>query len=272
MASGSPITSSEADPLAAWFRRWRDAGRTALIPYVTTGYPDRAATPALLSALADAGADMVELGVPFSEPVADGPTIQRSSEAALAGGTTLAGVLEQLADFRSRRELPVVLFSYLNPILAYGLDRFCRDAASAGAQGVLITDLPLDGDADIEDTLERSPLSLVRLIAPNSPPERALRIARRAQGFAYYVARLGVTGAGAELRAELVAEVRALREQAGVPVAVGFGISTPAHAALLAGAADGVVVGSALIDALDRGGTGAAADLLARMRTALDAA
>ena len=163
-----------------------------------------------------------------------------------------------------------MLFSYLNPILAYGLERFCRDAVQAGAQGVLITDLPLDGDPEIEGVLERSPLSLVRLIAPNSPPERALRIARRAQGFAYYVARLGVTGAGAELRGELAAEVQELRAQAQVPIAVGFGVSTPEHAALLGPAADGVVVGSALIDALDRGGIGAAADLLRRMRAALD--
>lgn len=271
MASGSPIISSETDPLAPHFRRWREAGRTALITYVTTGYPEPAATPALLAALAAAGADVIELGVPFSEPVADGPTIQRASEAALARGTTLAGVLAQLAAFRAHHATPVVLFSYLNPLLAYGLDRFCRDAVAAGAQGVLITDLPLDGDPDIESTLERSALSLVRLIAPNAPRERALRIAQRAQGFAYYVARLGVTGAGVELRRELAQEVRALRGDTEIPVAVGFGISTPEHAALVGEAADGVVVGSALIDALDRGGIEAAADLVGRMRAALDA-
>lgn len=271
MASASPTTSSEQDPLAPYFRRWREAGRTALIPYVTTGYPTPADTPALLDALASAGADIIELGVPFSEPVADGPTIQRASERALAQGMTLERVLEQLASFRARHQTPVVLFSYLNPILARGLERFCADAAAAGAQGVLITDLPLDGDAAIERTLEQSPLALVRLIAPNSPPERALRIAQRAQGFAYYVARLGVTGAGARLRDELAAEVRALRERTEVPVAVGFGISTPEHAALVAGAADGVVVGSALIDALDRDGITGAAALLAGMRAAIDA-
>lgn len=271
MASGSLITSSEIDPLARRFRQWRETGRTALIPYVTTGYRTPAETPALLDALAGAGADIIELGVPFSEPVADGPTIQRASEAALAQGMTLPGVLEQLAGFRARHATAVVLFSYLNPVLAYGLDRFCRDAASAGAQGVLLTDLPLDGDPEIEATLERSALSLVRLIAPNSPRPRALQIAQRAQGFAYYVARLGVTGAGAELRHELAQEVRALKGDTQVPIAVGFGISTPEHAALVGGAADGVVVGSALIDALDRGGVPAAAGLLASMRAALDA-
>lgn len=271
MASASPNISSEQDPLAPRFRRWREAGHTALIPYITTGYPSPADTAALLAALAGAGADVIELGVPFSEPVADGPTIQRASQRALEQGVTLARVLEQLAQFRARFETPVVLFSYLNPVLNYGLERFCADAAAAGAHGVLITDLPLDGDAEMEVALERSPLALVRLIAPNTPRERALRIAARSQGFAYYVARLGVTGAGASMRDELVREVRALREQTDTAIAVGFGVSTPAHAQLVAGAADGVVVGSALIDALDRGGVAEAQRLLAGMRSALDA-
>lgn len=267
----SPIISSDTDPLARCFGAWRETGRRALIPYITTGYPSLAALPALLDALVEGGADVIELGVPFSDPVADGPTIQRSSQIAIENGVTMAHVLGALAEFRARHATPVVIFSYLNPVLGYGLTRFCTDAAAAGATGVLLTDLPLGGDVAIEDELERSPLSLVRLVAPNTPAARARRIAARAQGFIYYVARLGVTGAGDQLRAQLAAEVSALRSGTDVAVAVGFGISTPAHAALVGSVADGVVVGSALIDALDRGGSKAAAALLAGMRAALDA-
>lgn len=264
-----PTTSSEPDPLAPWFARWRAAGHTALIPYLTAGYPTLADTAALLPALADAGADIIELGVPFSDPVADGPTIQRSSQRALEQGVTLEAVLAQLAAFRSGHETPVVLFSYLNPILSFGVERFCQAAATAGAQGVLLTDLPVGGDPDLEALLEASPLALVRLVAPTTPPERALLIARRAQGFVYYIARLGVTGTGPELRPELARELRALRQRTSTPLAVGFGVSTPAHAALLAPEADGVVVGSALIEAFDGGGITAAARLTAELRQAL---
>lgn len=265
-----PITSSEIDPLAPCFARWRSSGRTALIPYVTAGYPGAAATTSLLAALADAGADVIELGIPFSDPVADGPTIQRSSQLALDQGMTVNAVLELLAGFRARYDTPVVLFSYLNPILARGVDEFCREALAAGAQGLLLTDLPVGGDAELESRLEASPLALVRLVAPTTPPARALEIARRAQGFLYYIARLGVTGAGRELRPELVQELRALRKLTSIPLAVGFGVSTPDHARLIAAEADGVVVGSALIDAQDAGGVPAAAALVGALRVALD--
>lgn len=265
----SPIISSEIDPLAPHFRRWRSAGHTALIPYLTAGYPSTADTAELLAALAAAGADIIELGVPFSDPVADGPTIQRSSQRALEQGMTPAGVLDLLADFRSRFDTPVVLFTYLNPVLAAGVASFCQRAVAAGAQGLLLTDLPVDGDPPLEAMLEGSPLALVRLIAPTTPAERALRIAERAQGFVYYIARLGVTGAGRALRPELANELQALRQRTSTPVAVGFGVSTPEHARMLAGAADGVVVGSALIDALDVGGVSGAASLLASLRRAL---
>jgi tryptophan synthase alpha chain len=266
----SPITSSDRDPLASYFAPWRSAGRTALIPYLTAGYPTAAHTAELLAALAGAGADIIELGVPFSDPVADGPTIQRSSQRALEQGTTLDSVLDLLASFRSHFATPVVLFSYLNPVLARGVERFCGEAVAAGAQGLLLTDLPLGGDPPLEEMLEQSPLSLVRLIAPTTPPERALRIAERAQGFVYYIARLGVTGAGRDLRPAVVGELQALRARTSTPVAVGFGVSTPEHARLLASAADGVVVGSALIDALDAGGITAAAALIASLRRGLD--
>ena len=192
MASRSPTISS--DPLAALFADWRSAGRTALIPYITAGYPEPDTTAELLSALAEAGADVIELGVPFSDPVADGPTIQRSSQRALEHGITLDWTLSALSGFRQHFDTPVVIFTYLNPVLAHGTDRFIADALDAGAQAVLLTDLPLDADPELENTLEESPLALVRLLAPTTARARALEIARRTQGFLYYVARLGVTG------------------------------------------------------------------------------
>ncbi len=269
MASRSPTISS--DPLAASFAEWRSEGRTALIPYVTAGYPEPAATADLMRALADAGADVIELGVPFSDPVADGPTIQRSSQRALEHGITLDWTLSALADFRQHAETPVVIFTYLNPVLAHGANRFISDALEAGAQAVLLTDLPLGADPELEESIESSPLALVRLLAPTTNRARALEIARRTQGFLYYVARLGVTGARDSLRAELLQELRALRADVDVPVAVGFGISNEAQARTVAESADGIVVGSAVIDALDRGGVASAADLISRMRRALDA-
>jgi tryptophan synthase alpha chain len=270
MASASPTILPETDPLAARFALLRERGRCALIPYVTAGYPTRAATGPLLDALAEAGADVIELGVPFSDPVADGPTIQRSSFVALEAGTTLATVFATLRAFRDRHDVPVVLFSYLNPVLGHGVAAFLRDAVRAGAEGLLLTDLPAGADFELERAFEEAPLSFVRLVAPTTPRERLLRIAHDAQGFLYYVGRLGVTGARSELRAETLADVERLRTEVGVPVAVGFGVSTPAQAAEIARVADGVIVGSALIDALDAGGVDAAAALLRAMRTAID--
>ncbi len=268
MGSRSPTISS--DTIDARFAAWRAAGHRALIPYLTCGFPDPAATPGLLDALADGGADIIELGVPFSDPVADGPTIQRASQVALAHGVTLAQTLDVLRAFRRRHDTAVVLFTYLNPLLRYGVERFVRDAADAGAQGVLVTDLPVGGDTAIERALEASPLRLIRLIAPTTPRGRAQEIAAGAHGFVYYIARTGVTGASTALRASLADEVAALRAVTSVPVAVGFGISTPAQAAAVAAAADGVIVGSALIDAIEQGGVEAARALMRAMRRAID--
>jgi tryptophan synthase alpha chain len=271
MALVSPITSSERDPLAAHFAAWRAAGRRALIPYVTAGYPAPDATGPLLDALAAAGADVIELGVPFSDPVADGPTIQRSSWAALQHGVSLRWTLDALRAFRTRSSVPIVLFSYLNPVYGYGVDRFIADAVDAGAAGVLLTDLPVGADPGLERAFQESALAFVRLVAPTTPRDRLATIAASAQGFLYYVGRMGVTGARASLRPETLAEVAALRATADVPVAVGFGVSTPEQAAIVAGVADGVIVGSALIDALDEGGVAGAARLLSEMRDAIDA-
>jgi tryptophan synthase alpha chain len=270
MASVYPTTLSELDPLAAHFGALRAAGRTALIPYVTAGYPTRSDTAELLSALADAGADIIELGVPFSDPVADGPTIQRSSQRALEQGANLEWTLDALRSFRRQSSVPVVVFSYLNPVIAYGVDRFITDAAAAGAAGVLLTDLPVDTDPELERLFQQSPLAFIRLAAPTTARERLLRIAATAQGFLYYVGNMGVTGARSELRRETLREVAALRESVSLPIAVGFGVSTAEHAARIAAVADGVVVGSALIDILDSTGIDGVARFIAGLRTAID--
>lgn len=257
--------------IGAAFAARRAEGRAALVPYVTAGYPERGSTVPVLEALSEAGGDVLELGVPFSDPLADGPTIQRSSYVSLQNGTTLGGVLEDLARFRAARPTPVVLFTYLNPVLSYGPERFLRDAVEAGANGLLLTDLPTGADPDLERQVVESPLDLVRLIAPTTPLDRVPDVARGGSGFVYYISRTGVTGARAELRRALAEEVRRVRAAVDLPVAVGFGISTPEQAAQVGAAADGVVVGSALVSALEAGGAAAAADLLRSLRTGMDA-
>lgn len=265
-----PTISSDVDPLAHRFASLRAEARCALIPYLTAGYPSPDRTAALLDVLADGGADVIELGVPFSDPVADGPTIQRSSQRALEQGVSLRWTLDALRSFRERHDVPVVIFSYLNPILGYGADRFIAEAVEAGASGVLITDLPAGGDAALERTFQESPLSFVRLVAPTTPRDRLEHIAAEAQGFLYYVGSMGVTGARRDLRADTLAEVASLRSRVDVPVAVGFGISTPEQARRMADVADGVIVGSALIDALDRDGDAGVARLMRELRAAID--
>lgn len=249
----------------------RGRGQSALIPYVTAGHPEADGTPSLLRAVADAGADVIELGIPFSDPLADGPTIQRSSFRALQTGTTVGKVLEALRDFRSTHATPVVLFTYLNPVLRYGLDAFLADARGAGAQGLLVTDLPAGVDPPLEARIRGSGLDLIRLVAPTTPPERVPVIAAGGSGFLYYISRTGVTGARAALREALAAEVARVRGAVSLPVAVGFGISTPALAAEVGAVADGVVVGSALIEVLDRGGIPEGAAFVAALRRGMDA-
>lgn len=270
----APISSDAAAStgrLTGRLRDRREAGRRLLVPYLTAGFPTRGDTPALMHALARAGADVIELGVPFSDPLADGPTIQRSSQLSLDAGGSLRATLDALREFRERDdETPVVLFTYLNPVFRHGIERFIHDSVEAGADGILLTDLPLGADRDLEERLERSPLALVRLVAPTTPPERARRIAERAQGFLYYISRTGVTGARVGLRQELRGEVEALRAAASVPVVVGFGISTPEQAREVAAMADGVVVGSALIEVIRAGVDGAEA-FVRGLREGLDA-
>ena len=259
--------------LSAIGRRFRERaaeGRGVLIPYLTAGFPDPSTTVAMMEVAADAGADVLELGIPFSDPLADGPTIQRSSFVALQKGTTVDTVLAALRMFRARRDTPVVLFTYLNPVLRRGLGHFCSEAADAGADGLLLTDLPVGCDPGMEELVKGAGLDWIRLLAPTTPRERVPLVAQGGSGFLYYISRTGVTGARTELRSELAAEVVALRELVTLPIAVGFGISTPEQARMVALAAEGVVVGSALVARLERDGVEGAAAFLRALRQGMD--
>lgn len=257
--------------LGQTFERLRARGRRGLVVYVTAGHPRPELVPRLLAMLADCGADIIELGIPFSDPLADGPVIQRASWQALQHGVTPRRVLEWVEGCAGGGA-PVVLFGYLNPVLQYGPEAFVRDAASAGAAGLLLTDLPAGTDPELEAALRHPDVALVRLVAPTTAPERAREIARISQGFLYYISRTGVTGPRPELAANLRREVQELRAHTRVPVAVGFGISTADQARLVAEVADGVVVGSAVVAALEGGGLEAAARVAREIRQGIDAA
>ena len=262
----SAITLSESRLSATW-ARLRAARRTALIPYLTAGYPSPEASLDALGA-ADEVADIIEVGVPFSDPLADGPTIQRSTFEALKAGMTLAGTLELIS--RARLERPVVVFSYLNPILRYGVERFLQQADRVGVAGLLLTDLPAGSDPTVESAVQASRLDLIRLVAPTTRPERLTVAVEGAEGFIYLVARLGVTGASASLAGGLSDSIVRLRRATSLPIAVGFGISTPSQASEVARMADGVVVGSALVDILGREGVEGAGTFLRSLREGLD--
>lgn len=253
--------------LSERFAALRAEDRRALVCYVTAGHPDRARSLALLRGLAAAGADVLELGVPFSDPVADGPVIQASSQCALEQGMTLDGALELLAE--ARLPVPVVLFSYLNPVIAAG-PRVLERAHAAGAHGVLITDLPVGADPAREAWFGEGPLDFVRLVAPTTPRDRMALIATHGRGFVYLISRLGVTGMRETVSAALPATIAQLRSVCTLPICVGFGISTPAQAATVGALADGIVVGSAIVQAAGEGVEHAVA-LARRMRAALDA-
>lgn len=258
------------------FARLRAAGRKALIPFVTAGDPALEATVPVLHALVAAGADLIELGVPFSDPMADGPVIQRSSERALARGAGLGYVLGCVKEFRRRdAETPLVLMGYLNPVEIHGVERFAAEAAAAGVDGVLLVDLPPEEAAETRATLAGNGLTLITLAAPTTRRERLQRIAAEAEAYLYYVSFAGVTG-GDKLAVEGLRErVTELREHSAVPVAVGFGVKDATDAAAVAAFADGVVVGSALVERLSAAETperaaAVAGEFLAPLRRALD--
>lgn len=238
-------------PIAARWRAVQGEHRAALIPYLTAGFPTPAAGVETLRMVEAAGADLVEVGVPFSDPLADGVTIQRSTQKALDQGMTAARVLELIHEAALR--IPVVIMTYLNPVLAYGVERFLADAHAAGASGLLLTDFPAGADPELERLVTASPLALIRLIAPTTTQARLARAVRGASGFIYLISRLGVTGVRNEVPSDVASHVTRIRAVTPLPVAVGFGISTAAQARAAARVADGVVVGSALVEALGAG-------------------
>jgi tryptophan synthase alpha chain len=241
------------------FEALRAAGELGLVAFVTAGDPSLEATERIVPALAEAGADVIELGVPFSDPIADGPVIQRASERALRAGTTLHNVIELVARLRKRTDVPLVLFSYLNPILQLGLERFARDAATAGADGVLVTDATPEEFERERQTLQAAGLDTIFLAAPTTTPARLARITAASSGFLYLISRTGVTGERDALPAELPELIRRVRAATRLPIAVGFGISQPGHVSVLGGLADAAVVGSALVAEIERAPTAKAA-------------
>jgi len=253
-------------------RRFEELGRRGemgLVAFLSAGDPSLAATESFVLALAEAGADVIELGVPFSDPVADGPAIQRSSERALRAGATLAGVLDLVASIRRKSDVPLVLFSYYNPVLQMGVERFARRAADAGADGVLITDLTPEEAGDYRRVVRAHGLDTIFLAAPTSTDERLARIAEVTTGFLYVISRTGVTGARESLPEDLPALIRRVRRATRLPVAVGFGISLPGQVSILGGLADAAVVGSALVQEIEQAPSAEAAReaLAARVRS-----
>jgi len=246
------------------FAELRRTGEMGLVAYITAGDPSLQATEKFAVALAEAGADVIELGVPFSDPIADGPVIQRASERALRSGTTLAGVLALVKSLRAKSDVPLVLFSYFNPVLQMGLEKFGEAAKAAGADGVLITDLTPEEAGEYRAAVSAHGLDTIFLAAPTSPDERLARIAEASSGFLYLISRTGVTGPKDQLADELPSLARRVRRVTELPIAIGFGISLPGHVSLLGGLADAAVVGSALVEEIEHAGSvGAAAEALA---------
>ncbi|HTY02622.1 MAG TPA: tryptophan synthase subunit alpha [Rhodocyclaceae bacterium] len=261
--------------IEATFRKLHDTGRKALIPFITAGDPEPGATLPLMQALVAGGADIIELGVPFSDPMADGPTIQRASERALAFGMSLRTVLAIVGEFRRQNATtPVVLMGYANPIEAYGVAQFAVDASAAGVDGVLVVDYPPEECAEFAQTMKRNGIDPIFLLAPTSIDARFAQVARAGSGYIYYVSLKGVTGSGNLDLDEVVRRIPAIREKVGMPIGVGFGIRDGAAAARIAAVADAVVIGSRIIEEIEQSPAGQAPQrvtaLLAGIRSAMD--
>jgi tryptophan synthase alpha chain len=270
MSSVSP----NATRISKRFAELRASGELGIVAYITAGDPSLDATLKFVLALAEAGADVIELGVPFSDPLADGPTIQRASERALKAGTTLAGVLDLVRRIRQSSQVPLVLFSYYNPILQMGLEKFASAAANAGSDGVLATDLTAEESEEYRHILGAHQLDTIFLGAPTSTDERLAKIAGCSSGFLYLISRTGVTGAKDALPDDLPALLRRARSATKLPIAVGFGISLPGHVSILGGLADAAVVGSALVSEIEKAKSvdAAAVALAERVRSFKEAA
>jgi len=257
-------------------QRARDEDRAALIVFVTAGTPDLETTAELVQELQAAGADLIELGVPHSDPIAEGPTIQASSLQALRQGTTLGQILELVAGLRSSCEVPLVLMGYLNNVLAYGEEALVQAAAAAGVDGLIVADAPYDEAGSLQAACEAKGVHRILMVAPTSTPERVVAIARRSAGFVYCVSVTGVTGARSTLPQELEELVARIQRVTAKPVCVGFGIGTPEQAAAVGRLADGVIVGSALVGRIAEAGSGpeavaAASEFVASLAKALRA-
>ena len=222
-------------------------GEKALVAYLTAGYPDLKVTREIILAFDRAGVDVLELGIPFSDPTADGPVIQEASQAALKNGVTLARILDLLADLRGSTEMPVILFSYYNPIFIFGAERFARQAAAAGADGVLVVDLPVEEAEELRVSTDEAGLDFITLVAPTTGIDRTRKMVKGASGFIYYISLTGVTGSGGAVVEEIRDRISVIRKISDLPVVAGFGISNPSQAREIASVADGIVVGSAII-------------------------
>lgn len=254
------------------FAPLREANRAALVPYLTVGDPDSAATVEYACALAEGGADLLELGIPFSDPLADGPVIQRATERALAAGTRTEDVLRVTEEVAAKTKLPIILMTYLNPVVQRGWETFAREAGAAGARGVILTDAPPEEAEPFLADAADNDLGLVFLVAPTSGAERVQRAAELSTGFVYCVARLGVTGVRSDLSSEFEPVLERVRAVSEVPIGVGFGISTPEHAAAAGKVADAVIVGSRLVAVADEAGRAAAPEALRDTAAGLSAA
>jgi len=253
--------------------RLREQGRTALVPFLTVGDPDLQTSRDAILAVAEAGGDILELGIPFSDPIADGPVIQESSQRALAAGCSLPRVLEMVAWLRQRTDTPFILFGYYNPFFRYGDEALARDAAAAGADGILCTDLPPEEAGPLAGACRRHGLDRIFLLAPTSNEERMHAVAQYASGFVYMVSVTGVTGAREAAPAAGIHDlVRRTRAIIDLPIGVGFGISTPEQAASVAAYADLVIVGSALVRRVHEGGAAAAREFISSLRAGIDGA
>ena len=244
------MTTRENRISRTW-ERLKSKSRKGLIPYITAGDPNLATTRELILALEEAGADMIELGVPFSDPMADGPTIQRASERALTGGATLPAVLQLVREIRKKTQIPIILFGYYNPFFIYGTKRLARDAREAGVDGILAVDLPPEEADELKVFTDQASLDLIFLLAPTSTEERMRLIARKASGFIYYVSVTGVTGARSSLDKDIERYVTKIRTFSSLPLGVGFGLSTPDQVKRVTRYADAVIVGSALIKVIE---------------------
>ena len=255
--------------LTPTFKTLKAQNKAGFIAYVMAGDPDRATTLEMLKGLADNGADIIELGMPFTDPMADGPTIQRAAIRALDGGMTLTGTLDIVKEFRATHaDTPIVLMGYANPLHMMGFEQVAAAMSEAGADGLICVDIPPEEDNALREALEAKGLSFIRLAAPTTDDARLPQVVANTSGFVYYVSTTGVTGAGSGQTGDIKSAVERVRTASGLPVAVGFGVKTPARAAEIAGIADAVVVGSAIVDTLDTGGVASALQLASSLAEA----